>query len=135
MPATAAPRPTAGRLLPLLHLLSLLRVPLLQLLRLLLVLLLHLLYFLRRSILLGQLLMFAFLSLLQILPFLCLLRRQALLLLLIFLIQFCVARIGCCTALDGRQFFGMRSEAGARSCRNRRVAVIRGDSLLRVIAC
>ena len=59
----AARLATAGRL-PLLHLLSLLRVPLRQLLRLLLVLLFHLLHPLRGSILFSQLLMFVLLFLL-----------------------------------------------------------------------
>ena len=111
----AAARSAAGRLLSLLHLLRLLRVFLLQLLRLLLVLLLHLLHFRWGSILLRQLLMFVVLLLLKVLPFLGLLRDYGVLLLLVFLVQLRVPRVGSSGMFDGRQFLRMGCHVGAMS--------------------
>jgi hypothetical protein len=100
-PAAATGSASASRL-SLLHLLHLLRVPLMHLLRLLLVLLFNLLHSRRSSLLFRQLLMFRLLLLLQFLPILVLLRDHIVLLLLVFLVQLRVPRLGSSGSLDGR---------------------------------
>lgn len=112
-----------------LHLLCLLGV---QLLCLLLVLLLQLLRFRWRSVLSRQLLMFLVLLLLELLPLLVLLRDYAFLLLLIFLVQLRIPRIGS-GGSNGRQLLGMGCEVGAGSRGNWGRAAVRGNPLLRVI--
>ena len=128
--ATAAARSSASRLLPPLHLLCLLRVPLRQLLRLLLVLLFHLLRSCWTGVLLRQLLMLRLLLLLEILSFLVLLRDYVLLLLLVFLVELWVPRVGRSGALDGWQLIRMGCDVGARSRSDRRRSVVRGNPLL-----
>ena len=123
--AAAATRSAAGGLLSLLHLLRLLCVSLLQLLRLLLVSLLHLLRFRWRSLLSRQLLVFLVLFLLEMLPFLVLLRDYAFLLLLVFLVQLRIPRIGSSGAFDRRQVLGMGCEVGASE--SRQLAARRGS--------
>ena len=125
LPPPPATRSSAtGWLLSLLHVLHLLCVLVLQLLRLLLVLLLHLLRSCWRSVLLRQLLMFLVLLLLEFLPILVLLRDYALLLLLVFLVQLRVPRIGS-GGVDGRQVLRMGCEVGARQ--SRQLAARRGS--------
>ena len=132
-PATVAARSSASQLLPLLHLLRLLRVSLRQLLRLLRVLLFHLLRSCWTGVLLRQLLMLRLLLLLEILPFLVLLRDYVLLLLLVFLVELWVPRVGRGGALDGWQLIRMGCDVGTRSRSDRRSAVVRGNPLLGVI--
>jgi len=124
---------SAGGLLSLLHLLHLLRVSLRQLLRLLLVLLLHLLRSCWAGVLLRQLLVFLVLLRLEILPFLGLLRNYVLLLLLVFLVELWVPRVGRSGTLDRWQLIRMGCNVGARSRSNRWRAVVRGNALLGVV--
>jgi len=109
-------------------------VDLLQLLGLLLVLLLLLLRLRRIGLLPRQLLMFAVLLLLELLPILILFRDYLILLLLIFLVLLRVPGGRSSGALDGRQVLGMRRSAGPGRCSYWRRAVVRGKSLLRIIA-
>ena len=124
----------AGRLLSLLHLLSLLRVTLLHLLGLLLVLLFQLLRSCRIGLLPRQLLMFLVLLLLEILPILVLLRDHLVLLLLVFLILLRVPGIRNSGAFDGRQFLRMGCCGSVSRRSDWRRAVVRGKALLRIIA-
>ena len=99
-----------------------------HLLCLLLVLLLHLLHSFWSSSLLRQLLMFLVLLLLEFLAILVLLRDHLFLLLLVFLVQLRVPRVGS-GALDGRQFLRMDCHVGAG------VAVTGGAPRLAEIRC
>ena len=127
------PAASAASRLSLLHLLHLLRVPLLHPLCLLLVLLFYLLHFRWSSLLFHQLLMLLVLLLLEFLPILTLRRDGLFLLLLVFLIQLRVPRLGRGGASDGRQLFRMDCGVGASSRSNWRRAVVRRKSLLGVI--
>jgi len=123
---------SSGRLLPLLHLLHLLRVPLLHALRLLLMLLLQLLHFRRSGILLGQLLILDVLPLLEVLPVLVLLLYYLILLLLVFSVQSRIPRVGS-GALDGRQVVWMSCNVGPGSRGDSWCGAACRDSLLGVI--
>src|SRR5580704_10470022 len=123
---------SSGRLLPLLHLLHLLRVPLLHALRLLLMLLLQLLHFRRSGILLRQLLMLDVLPLLEILPILVLLLDYLVLLLLVFFVQRRIPRVGG-GALERRQVVRMSRDVRPDSRGNSRCGTVCRDSLLGVI--
>jgi hypothetical protein len=98
---------------------------LLQLLRLLRVLLFHLLHSRWSSLLFRQLPMFLVLLLLEFLPILALLRDGLFLLLLVFLVQLRVPRLGSGGAFDGRQLLRMDCGVGATSRSNWRRAVVR----------
>ena len=85
---------------------------LLQLLSLLLMLLLQLLRPGCISILFGGLLVFLVLLLLELLPFLFLLRAELVLLLLVFLVQLCIPGTWQGWALDRRKIPGMHRGGG-----------------------
>src|SRR5271157_2998683 len=76
--------------------------------------------------------MFLVLLLLEFLPILALLRDCIVLLLLVFLVQLRVSRLGGSGALDRRQVLRMGGEVGASSRGNRRRAVVRRKPLLGV---
>jgi hypothetical protein len=120
--------------LPLLHLLVLLGVPLLQLLRLLLMLLLDLLRSSRCGFLPRQLLMLAFLFVLERLPLLGLSGGGLILLLLILLVQFGVACFRRGSPFRRGKLVGMGRSIRACRCGYLRRAVLGRDSLPWIIS-